>query len=163
VHWFFDTYGSEKTPVFGPSVIAPFREHHTDQKAITYHNFLETNCNSFTLAVLVSIPAWIWIAYYAGPVSAMLLVYFMLVTWLTILANQVHKLAHLDEPGSIVRFLQKSGLILNPAHHARHHKAPFNICYCISSGFMNPLLDKIHFWRFLEHLFSLLGLKANRG
>src|SRR5689334_6658220 len=43
VHWAADTWGSTDLPVIGPAVLAPFREHHRDQLAITRHGFVETN------------------------------------------------------------------------------------------------------------------------
>ena len=30
VHWALDSFGSVRTPIFGPAFIRPFREHHAD-------------------------------------------------------------------------------------------------------------------------------------
>ena len=64
--------------------------------------------------------------------------------------NQFHKWAHTKNPAGWVRLLQRAGLILSPEHHAVHHAAPRDKYYCITVGWMNPLLDKIRFFRFLE-------------
>src|SRR5262245_60691486 len=52
VHWLFDTWGDLDTPVFGRIAIRTFRHHHVDQKAITQHDFIETNGCNFALTVI---------------------------------------------------------------------------------------------------------------
>src|SRR5262245_53835912 len=46
VHWVGDTWCSPTTKVIGPLLVRPFREHHVDEKAITHHDFVETNGNN---------------------------------------------------------------------------------------------------------------------
>ena len=43
VHWMADTWGSADMPILGKSLVRPFREHHVDQKAMTHHDYIETN------------------------------------------------------------------------------------------------------------------------
>jgi plasmanylethanolamine desaturase len=47
VHWFCDTFFDEATPLIGPGLIAPFREHHRDPLLMTRHGFLELTGSSF--------------------------------------------------------------------------------------------------------------------
>src|ERR1044071_5916987 len=54
VHWMFDTWGDLDTPVFGRLAIRTFRHHHVDQKAITRHDFIETNGHNIALTVIYS-------------------------------------------------------------------------------------------------------------
>jgi ubiquitin-conjugating enzyme E2 variant len=65
-----------------------------------------------------------------------------------------------ERPPRLVRGLQRCGLILSPAHHARHHRAPNTTAYCISTGWLNPALDLAGFWRKLERgVTRLTGLR----
>jgi len=40
VHWAADTWGTFKTPVFGPVLIGPFRMHHVDPIDIANHGWM---------------------------------------------------------------------------------------------------------------------------
>lgn len=157
VHWMADTWGSVEMPVLGNALLRPFREHHVDEKAITRHDFVETNGNN----CLICVPAG----------TAALFVpldnpwVFFLMAWLlwsmlwVFGTNQFHKWAHLDEPPPVVAFLQRWHLILPPAHHAIHHTAPFATHYSITTGWMNRPLAAIRFFRVLEWLVtSVFGL-----
>ena len=43
-----------------------------------------------------------------------------------------------------------------------HHTEPFNMHYCITNGWLNPLLNKIKFFRRLEATLAFFGIrKAN--
>jgi len=42
------------------------------------------------------------------------------------------------------------GLILSRKDHAIHHRNPFDKYYCITNGWLNPVLANIGFWRSLE-------------
>jgi plasmanylethanolamine desaturase len=78
-----------------------------------------------------------------------------LVFWV-MLTNQFHKWSHQEHPAGAVRFLQRFHLILPPAHHAVHHTAPFNRCYGITTGWLNPLLGAVGFYPGLERLVTRL-------
>ena len=65
-------------------------------------------------------------------------------------ANQVHKWAHMANAPRLARLLQRTRLALRPNEHAWHHCAPHDSRYCISTGWMNPLLDSLGVWSRLE-------------
>lgn len=162
VHWFCDTYGSEDTPLLGPAIIMPFREHHVLPGKICTHDFAHTNGNSFILGVIMVLPFLLCLMACepgdtALPIAATLMVFTGI---FSVLANQVHKWSHAPqtELSGIVRWLQKHHLILNPEHHQLHHTQPFDTNYCISCGWMNPILEWTRFFRGMERLLAVFGL-----
>ena len=76
--------------------------------------------------------------------------------------NQFHKWAHTKNPARWVRLLQRANLILSPEHHVVHHTAPRDKYYCITVGWMNPVLDKIHFFRFCEAVMTRINPRSLR-
>ena len=163
VHWFCDTYGNENTPVLGKSIIRDFRMHHIYPKDITVHDFVYTNGNTFLFGLVFITPV-ILLLNAIETIPAKGFTFFTAITsFFGCAANMVHKWAH-NAPeinSGLVRFLQKHHLVLNPGHHARHHKAPYDIHYNITFGWLNPLLDKFRFWDVLEGLFNFFGLKRD--
>lgn len=160
VHWFCDTYLSSDTPFLGPKFIHPFREHHTDQLAITRHDFVEASGDNCIAALATLVPT-----YYLVPLSTqwgMLLAVFSLVFSASILLTSLcHGWAHHDAPPRLIQRLQRWGLILSKEHHAQHHVAPHDRHYCITTGWMNPLLDRVGFFRKAEAVLDFC--KVPRG
>jgi ubiquitin-conjugating enzyme E2 variant len=89
------------------------------------------------------LPTWVPWRFYTCAVIA----YTVLFAFCT---NQFHKWAHTKEPAAWIRALQRAGLILSPEHHAVHHASPQDKYYCITVGWMNPLLERIRFFRACE-------------
>lgn len=150
VHWAADTWGTVHWRVVGPMFIRTFREHHVDQLAITRHDFVETNGAN----AMVALPMMVGAALWGQPVVC------AAVLWLCLWAmatNQFHKWAHSgDNVPAAVRFLHKHSILLTPRHHALHHQAPYLSNYCITGGWMNPLLDGIGFFRRMERIITAL-------
>lgn len=148
-HWAGDTVGDERTPIIGKHFVTPFREHHVDPKAITRHDFVETNGNS----CIASLPAML-VLVVVMPKRANLWFYLCIAVACAALfvfcTNQFHKWAHADRPPALVRWLQRMRLILSPEHHAIHHAAPHDKYYCITVGWMNPVLTRLRFFRACE-------------
>ena len=59
--------------------------------------------------------------------------------------------------------IQKTGLIQSRRMHGYHHSAPFDVNYCVLTNYLNPILNKIRFWQFLEWTIGLFGTKSTRG
>jgi ubiquitin-conjugating enzyme E2 variant len=151
VHWAADTLGSERTPIVGPMLVRPFREHHADPHAIVGHDFVETNGNSCLFAVPVTATAAVAIPAHAGPLF-FACVWAAVTMTLMVATNQIHKWAHTERPPAPVRWLQIAGLLLPPDHHAVHHRSPHRHHYCITTGWLNPVLDAVRFFRAAEWL-----------
>ncbi|HSP80393.1 MAG TPA: fatty acid desaturase family protein [Myxococcaceae bacterium] len=154
VHWMGDTWGSTEMPVLGKAFIRPFREHHVDEKAMTRHDFVETNGNNCLISIPVAILALAlphsshWWVFTSAALGSM--IFWVMAT------NQFHKWSHMAEPPALVGFLQRVHLVLPPAHHQIHHTAPFNKYYCITVGWMNKPLTMIGFFPTLERLVTRL-------
>jgi len=149
VHWGGDTVGDERIPFVGPNFIRPFREHHVDPKAITRHDLIETNGNN---CIVTAVP--LALAFFLMPgrdkFGFFISVFVAFVSLFTVATNQFHKWAHADSPPAIARFLQRLGLILPPQHHDVHHAVPHDKHYCITVGWMNPVLNSLRFFRASE-------------
>ena len=150
VHWLADRYFSPQTPVIGSTFIVPFREHHIDPKDITRVDFIQTNGHNSLVTIpvigtfhLLPIESGAWWA--VGLFSSVL----SLSIWI-FLTNQFHKWAHVDKAPNWVVFFQKMGLFLSVPAHNKHHSYPNDTNYCITSGVLNPLLEKLNFWRRAE-------------
>jgi hypothetical protein len=150
-HWAGDTVGDKHTPFIGPNFVTPFRMHHIDPKDITRHDFIETNGNSS----IASLPA-LGMLLAITPRTAGLLHYFCLMLSIAALfvfcTNQFHKWAHADTVPGAVQWAQRLGIILSPEHHAIHHAAPHDKYYCITVGWMNPVLTRLRFFRACEKI-----------
>jgi ubiquitin-conjugating enzyme E2 variant len=74
--------------------------------------------------------------------------------------NLLHRWAHDPAPPAVARLLQRVGLILTPERHARHHTPPYAAAYCVTSGWLNPLCDRLQLWKRAEFVirFSLFFL-----
>ncbi len=161
VHWTADTYFSEETPIIGPSLVKPFRLHHVYPRDICTHDLVTTVGNVCIIAVpvLAVCISLLWF-YEDSSWLAFIILCIALMSLVTVLTNQFHKWAHQESPSRFVRLLQRTRLVLGPAHHQLHHTKPFNIHYCITNGWLNPLLNKIHFFRNLEATLRFLGIEV---
>jgi ubiquitin-conjugating enzyme E2 variant len=157
VHWLADTWGRTDMPVIGKSLLRPFRQHHVDPKAMTLHDYIETNGSNCMISVPWAIGAaampydrasswYAWCLFFSIAIASM--IFFVMMT------NQIHKWAHKDNPPRIVVWLQRMHLILPPAHHDIHHTAPFNQYYSITTGWLNWPLTKIKFYPTLERIIT---------
>jgi ubiquitin-conjugating enzyme E2 variant len=125
VHWFCDTFFAADTPVIGRVLIEPFREHHVDPLAMTRRDFFCTNRTN--LLAMSAVLLLVLAARGAGGHAPSL---FADAWWLgfavaVALTNELHKLAHAPR-----------------AHHARHHDEAHGRSFCVTTGWLNPLLDR---------------------
>ena len=144
VHWALDTFGSVRTPIVGPAIIRPFREHHADPAAMTRHDFIEVNGAS----CLGCLPLLAAAAF--APMNGFLQLLLLCTSLGVLLTNQCHKWAHTspDKINSFVKTIQDLGLILRPGEHRLHHTPPYDSHFCTANGWLNgPLNAVLRAWR----------------
>lgn len=152
VHWFCDRFFEEDTPGIGRVLIHPFREHHRDPLAMTRHDFLELTGNScFGLAPVLAL-AWLW------PAGAWLDALVLSFAAGVVVTNLLHKWAHAVEAPASVRWLQRRRLVLAPAAHAAHHRPGYAGAYCVTTGWMNALTDRLRLFDALGHALAAGGV-----
>jgi ubiquitin-conjugating enzyme E2 variant len=154
VHWAGDTWGSEATPWLGLRFIRPFRFHHAHPLDMLRSNFFTTNGDTaLTSLPFLVVPFVLPLDTTPGRVAA---VFLWAVGGWGMWTSQFHRWAHTKSPPRIVAWLQRRGLILSPRHHHRHHKSPYAVNYCITTGWCDPVLSRVRFFPTLEWLVSRL-------
>lgn len=161
VHWACDTYGTPKTTFVGPKFIAPFREHHHDPKAMTRHDFVEANGDNCFTTLFVMTPTYLSLDEMQTTWEVVSGLWMLLFTFGVLMTSIAHGWAHSDDCGRIIRFMQRKRIVVSPEHHAKHHIAPHLDHYCITTGWLNPLLDRIRFFRGFEWFIALFGYRPS--
>jgi len=162
VHWGADTWGTLETPFVGKTFIRSFREHHVDPFQITRHDWIETNGDNCMLTV----PALLFLSFL--PIEENNQKDFFIVSFITMMAlwvsitNQIHKWAHTLKPSSTVSSFQELKIILSRKNHQIHHHTPFDRYYCITTGWLNPLLGSIGFWKRIENTITWITGESPR-
>ncbi|MGI8732826.1 MAG: fatty acid desaturase CarF family protein [Pyrinomonadaceae bacterium] len=161
VHWMADTYFSEDTPVIGQSLVKPFRLHHLYPRDICTHGLVTTVGNVCILAVpVLTVSIYLLWSWDDSSWLAFTILCVALMSLATVLTNQFHRWAHQEKPSRMVCWLQRTRLVLPPTHHQIHHTKPFNMHYCITNGWLNPILNKIGFFRGLEGGLRFVGIEV---
>lgn len=148
IHWAADTWGNDDLPVIGRRLLVPFRVHHVNPDDLLRRSFIDANGDPAFLVVpvllgLLAVPIdtkW------GGPIA----VFGIALCGVGMMTNQIHKWAHMPVPSAPIRRLQKIGALLGHAEHAAHHEQPYNVHYCITTGWCNRPLEAIGFFRRLE-------------
>jgi hypothetical protein len=160
VHFLGDTYGTENTAVLGPNFIKPFRDHHTDPMGICRHDFVEINGNNCIVCLPAGLAAYYGLAADTNHYSALgLLLIASMLVWV-FMTNQFHKWSHEPNPSRIVALLQTLKLALPPKHHDIHHRPPYDRYYCITVGWLNPVLYHLRFFETVQWVIALLLPKS---
>lgn len=147
VHWLADSWGHEEMPWVGPRLLKPFRVHHRTNVPLLECATLE--CLGDT--AMIQVPPLLGLLLVPPTGVAGVLTCVIACTALVSLpTNLIHQWAHAPEPPPLARWLQRYGLILSKEAHDRHHRAPHTVAYCVTFGWLNPLLDALRFFRALE-------------
>ena len=156
VHWAEDSYGRETTPVIGRWVVGPNLLHHRDASAFVRSSWFASSWD------LAAVGATILAA--AG-LAGVLTWHVALFVLLGANANQIHKWNHMRHSSVplAIRALQRLHLLQSSRHHAQHHRGTKDSHYCVITEVLNPLLDRVGWWRMLERLLApVLGLPRSQ-
>ena len=123
------------------SQIAAFQGHHQRPWTITQREF----CNNCSLTFKpAGIAAALFLALsLSGATGAAWDTFAATAIFFIAMSQQLHAWSHM-KPSALpapVMALQDAGLIISRKAHGAHHRSPFNINYCIVSGWCNPILD----------------------
>lgn len=152
-HWLEDAYGHEHWPVTGRHITIPNIRHHHDPAYFTRHNWFETARVLLVMGTAILVGAWA-----LGHLSWQV----MLVVAIGVNANEIHKWAHRSrrQNGRLISWLQDVGLLQSAGHHARHHRGTKATHYCVVTNYLNPVLEAIGLWNWLERVvFLVLGVR----
>ena len=148
VHWLEDSFWTPDTPILGKWIVKPNLAHHKNGQDFLKKSWLESSWDLLIVGTLLILTSY----------------FLKCLTWevwlfsiIIINANQIHKWAHItryQNKPKIVGFLQKIYVLQRTNHHGQHHRKPNNSHYCIVTNLLNPILDKILFWRALEYIFK---------
>jgi plasmanylethanolamine desaturase len=151
VHWAEDSYGRETTPVIGRWVVAPNLLHHRDASAFVRSSWFASSWDLAAVGAMILV---------AAGLAGMLTWHVALFVLLGANANQIHKWNHTRRScmPPAVRLLQRLYLLQSPRHHAQHHRGAKDSHYCVITEMLNPLLDRLGWWRMLEKFLApILG------
>ena len=151
VHWWEDRILKPSRIGFLNNILDDNELHHSKPTALTVYSYWQNINTSVIFTIPLSFAAF-WIG---APVVVWLAIFF------ASFGNLVHRFAH--EPQRkrplAVRFLQFVGIFISHDHHFSHHySAPGQVItkdettwrYCPMTNWVNPVLDRVKFWRALE-------------
>mgnify|MGYP000973946921 CR=1 FL=1 len=154
-HWLEDSYCLESIPFIGKLVCEPNIKHHEFPSLITKMGGIIThNYQSMLLALFFVLVCYL-LGFYTWPI--------LLIAILAGFGNQVHTWNHEPKSSYFVSWLKDSGLIQQQKQHSKHHLPPYDKYYCVLLNFNNAWMERINFWRKLEFVISLFGIKIKRG
>lgn len=151
-HWAEDCYGTQSTPVIGRWVVAPNLLHHRDATAFVRKSWLASSWDLAAVGLAIVV---------AAGLVGVLTWHVALFALLGANANQIHKWNHMPRSRVplAIRALQRVRLLQSARHHAQHHRGGKDTHYCVMTELLNPLLDRLGWWRMLERLLApVLGL-----
>ncbi len=143
-HWLEDTYCLEQMPLIGGFICEPNIDHHIDpQLMVRVGTFFSRNVFQWVLCGVLF--GGLWLVNFGN-------VYTFLTLFFASFGNEVHRWNHMAKTGPVVTFIKETGLIQAQRQHSMHHKPPHNSYYCVLSSQLNPVLERVRFWRGLERV-----------
>lgn len=144
-HWWEDRYGNPDWPIIGKYIIHPNIKHHQDPMFFCNGNYWTRNWTTLIPSLIVSF-IFYTIGYY----------FWCLVFIIASQSNEIHCWEH-AKTNRFIKFLQKNYILQNKKTHSLHHKRPYDTNYCVITMIVNPILNKIYFWEYLEDVVYLFS------
>ena len=143
LHWLEDSYGQPHWPITGKWITAPNILHHQAPSAFTENSWLRSAAVLLVIGAVITGVAWS---------IGMLTWQFLLFVAIGANANEIHKWNHLPRKkrGKMVLALQNARLLQSAKHHGKHHVGSKDTNYCVVTNILNPVLDGVQFWHWLE-------------
>lgn len=160
-HWFEDTYFDYCTTIPVISDIARENElHHYFPRTILEGSYFDNIklCASLICVLFFILFFFIPKTMIGNPFL------FIPIFIAACLANLFHRFSHEREcetPPFIYK-LQKMGVLVSHEHHREHHANEVDGKYCPIFPITNYILDTIYFWRFIEFIIAIFGMKPSR-
>ena len=155
VHWIEDKVFVKTTMHILTGVVKDNELHHVKPTAMLSHSWWGNISTGVVIAWPFSLALWL----FGAPTVLWLSVFF------ASFGNLVHRFAHMPRAKvpRLVRILQCTGLFITFKQHAEHHyegrlllsKESAHRRYCPMTTWLNPLLDRVGFFRGLEWLIGL--------
>jgi plasmanylethanolamine desaturase len=155
-HWLEDVYAKPGMPLVH-QIAVDNELHHTKPREFLKKSWWQSSWDVALVSSFIVIGAW-----WADILNWSIILFAVLTTN----ANQIHKWTHQNskEKPAIINWLQKSYVLQTSRHHGKHHSGKKNTHYCVMTNVLNPLLEKVNFWRNLEYFNQrLFGLKTNQS
>ena len=143
LHWLEDSYGQPDWPITGKWITQPNMLHHKSPAAFTKNTWLESAGVLLILGGAVVGCAWL---------TGLLTWQLLLFVAIGVNANEIHKWTHVGRrhKSTLVTALQSAGILQTGKHHGGHHAGAEDSHYCVITNIVNPVLDRLRFWRGLE-------------
>lgn len=148
VHWLEDSYWSPETPILGKWIVEPNLAHHKNGQEFLQKSWFESSWDLLIVGIII-----LSIAYFMKSLTWEVCLFVLI----SVNANQIHKWAHItryENKPKVIGLLQKMYILQRTDHHGQHHRKPHNTNYCTVTNVLNPVLDKLNFWRGLEMIFG---------
>ncbi|HEY1976193.1 MAG TPA: fatty acid desaturase CarF family protein [Candidatus Baltobacteraceae bacterium] len=155
LHWAEDTWlAPGKSELLDRWIVRDNIDHHRMPGTIRAGHYWQTNrvcilAAAVVTAALLLFHVHAWQTYF--------------VVLLLSQSNQVHLWAHSSRVPRWVAQLQRAGILQSRNQHAKHHKSPYAINFCTMTDYLNPLLERLAFWRRLESLLVGCGATVVRA
>jgi len=147
VHWAEDTYCKDGYPIIGKLICEPNRLHHSDPNLmVRTGTFISRNILQWVLSLVSFV--LLYFVDYAN-------IYTFMVLLFASFGNEVHRWNHMSKSGYVITFIKEMGLIQAQRQHSLHHRPPYDKYYCVLTSQVNPVLERIKFWRGLEYMIRL--------